>query len=111
MAEQENIQVVQQALAALKQGRISAVLEKLTDDIQWRAFGLVESLPGIAVLYGKEQVGQFLARLSRTGVFQKFAPQEFMAEGERVLVWGQSEEAGQVEGRATWFDWVMVFGL
>jgi ketosteroid isomerase-like protein len=111
MAEQENIQIVQQALAALRQGQVSAVLEKLADDIQWRAFGLIDRLPGIDTFCGKEQVGQFLAKLSRSGTLQKFEPQEFMAQRDQVAVWGQSEQIGPVVGRVIHFDWVMVFRL
>src|SRR5215470_1360212 len=109
MEIQKNIGVVQQALADLRQGNILGVLEKLTDDICWHAFGLSESLPGSNIFYGKEQVKQFLTRLSRLGEFQRFEPQEFMAKGEQVVVLGQAEKPAAA-GRGTHrLDWSMIF--
>ena len=45
MTEQKNIQVVQQLLADLRRGDIAQVLDKLADEVQWRAWGPAERAP------------------------------------------------------------------
>lgn len=111
MAEQKNIHIVQQLLAALRQGDIPGVLDKLADDVRWRAWGLVERLPDLETLYGKGQVAEFLAKLNSVWQFQEFEPQEFVAQGEQVLVLGQANQTSRSKDQPNRLDWVMVFRL
>lgn len=111
MAEQENVQVVQDAFAAFGSGDIPAVLKMLSPDIRWRASGPPEILPWAGVFQGPEQVGNFFAGLDSAVTFQKFEPQEFIAQGDWVVVLGQSEEKLKANGQVVKPDWVMVFKL
>ena len=110
MTEQKNIQVVQQLLTALRRGDIPGVLDKLADEVQWRAWGPAESALGLETLYGKAQVRKFLAELKDRD-FQEFEPQEFVAQGEQVMVLGQASQPIQRNSQITPLDWVMVFEL
>jgi ketosteroid isomerase-like protein len=110
MTEQKNIHIVQQLLAALRRGDIPGVLDKLADDVQWRAWGPAERLPSLEPLYGKVQVGKFLAELEGRE-FQRIEPQEFVVQGEQVLVLGQANYPSRSKGQPTRLDWVMVFEL
>ena len=110
MTVQKNIQVVQQLLIALRRGDIPGVLDKLADDVQWRAWGPAERPPGLETLYGKVQVGKFLAELKDRD-FQEFEPQEFVAQGEQVMVLGQASQPIQRNSQIVPLDWVMVFEL
>jgi ketosteroid isomerase-like protein len=49
--------------------------------------------------------------LGTTVDFQKFEPQEYIAQRDRVVVLGQSEETLKANGRVVKPDWVMVFRL
>lgn len=86
MVEQENVQVVQQAFAAFGRGDIPSVLNMLTDDIHWRAYGPSGILPWAGTFRGPDQVGQFFMALGSTIDFQKFEPQEFIAQDDTAAV-------------------------
>ena len=107
MTEQKNIRIVQQLLATLRRGDIPGVLDKLADEVQWRAWGPGERLPNLETLYGKTQVGEFLAELKS----QEFEPQEFVAQGNQVMVLGQANQLSRSHSQAAPLDWVMVFEL
>jgi ketosteroid isomerase-like protein len=111
MTEQDNVQVVQQAFAAFGRGDIPAVLNMLTEDIEWRAPGPSDIVPWAGTFRGQAQVGQFFMALGTTVDFQKFEPQEYIAQRDRVVVLGQSEETLKANGRVVKPDWVMVFRL
>ena len=110
MVEQKNIQVVQQLLADLRRGDIAGVLDKLADDVRWRAWRPAQRLPGLETLCGKAQVGKFLAELNGQE-FQEFEPQEFVIQGEQVMVLGQADQPSRRNSQTTRLDWVMVFEL
>jgi hypothetical protein len=111
MAEQDNIKVVQQAFAAFGQGDIPGVLSMLAADVTWRAFGPPEVLPWAGTYQGPEQVGQFFMRLGSEVDFQQFEPQEYIAQGDRVVVLGQSQYTIKANGRMVKPEWVMIFRL
>jgi ketosteroid isomerase-like protein len=111
MAEQENVQVVQAAFAAFGSGDIPGLLKMLTPDISWRAAGPPQILPWAGSFQGPEQVGKFFTGLDSAVTFQKFEPQEFIAQGDRVVVLGQSEEKLKANGQVVKPNWVMVFKL
>jgi uncharacterized protein len=110
MEKQKNIQVVQQLLADLRRGDIAEVLDKLADDVQWRAWSPGERLSGLETLCGKAQVGKFLAEL-KSREFQEFEPQEFVTQGEQVMVLGQANQPSRSNSQTIRLDWVMVFEL
>jgi hypothetical protein len=82
----------------------------LADDVQWRAWGPAERAPGLETLYGKAQVGKFLAEL-KNREYQEFEPQEFVAQGEQVMVLGQANQPIRSNSQIAPLDWVMVFEL
>ena len=45
MAEQENVRIVQEAYASFQRGDIQAVLNSLTDDVEWTTPGPPDIIP------------------------------------------------------------------
>ena len=48
-------------------------------------------------------------RLAESLEFQQFEPQEFIAQGDRVVVLGHTRAAFKTNGRVADQDWIMVF--
>ena len=109
--EQGNVQIVQRGYAAFGRGDIPAVLEMLTEDVEWVGAGSAEVLPWAGQRRGREQVGQFFQALGGTLEFETFEPQQFIAQGDTVVVLGTERVRVRPSGRIVDTDWVMVFTL
>jgi ketosteroid isomerase-like protein len=109
MSEQDNIQIVKEAYAAFKSGDIQAVLDKLSDDVVWSLPGPTDILPVSGERRGREQVGQFFSALDENQEARQFEPQEFVAQGEKVVVLGQYRWLVKKTGREFASDWAHVF--
>lgn len=111
MAEHENVQTVQQLYAAFHRGDRAAFLNTLADTIEWFVPGPTQILPWAGLRRGREQVAQFFAEFAQTAETEQFEPQEFIAQGERVVVLGQRRDRVKATGRIFESDWVQVFSL
>jgi uncharacterized protein len=111
MAEPENVQLVQAIYAAFGRGDIPAALDALTEDVEWREPGPSEVLPWAGLRRGRGQVGQFFRALDDAEEVQQFEPQEFIAQGDRVVVLGHERCRIKSTGRSYDNHWAMVFTL
>jgi ketosteroid isomerase-like protein len=111
MTEQENVQSVQSAYPAFSRGDIQAVLEALTDDVEWVLPGPPAVLPFAGIRRGREQVLQFFAVLAETLTFEQFEPRELIAQDDKVVVLGHSRDRMRSTGRVIENEWAAVFTL
>ena len=111
MSEQENLQIVKAAYAAFKRGDIQAILNTLADDVVWFLPGPTDIVPVAGERRGRDEVGQFFSALSENQTAEQFEPQEFIAQGEKVIVFGQYRWRIKATGREFVSDWVHVFTL
>jgi ketosteroid isomerase-like protein len=109
MSEQDNLQIVKDAYAAFKRGDIPAILNTLSDDVVWFLPGQTSLVPVAGERHGREQVGQFFSALDESQEVKEFEPQEFIAQGEKVVVLGQYRWRVKSTGREFSSDWVHVF--
>jgi uncharacterized protein len=58
---------------------------------------------------GREQVAEFFKALSENLAFEEFSPREFIAQGERVIVFGYERAKVRPSGRTYESEWVHVF--
>ncbi|HET6889819.1 MAG TPA: nuclear transport factor 2 family protein [Pyrinomonadaceae bacterium] len=70
-----------------KRGDIKALLNLLSDDIEWQ-LPEIENVPFAGKRRGHEQMGQFFASLVDTQEVQHFDPREFIAQGDKVVALG-----------------------
>ena len=110
MAEQENVQLIQQVYEDFGRGDIPAILNILADDIDWHVPGPTD-IPTRGTRRGREQVAQFFTEVGETFDFEQFEPREFIAQGDVVVVLGYSRGSVKSTGRAIEGDWSMVFNL
>ena len=111
MTEQENLQVVQSVYAAFARGDIPAVVNALTDDVEWFLPGPTEIIPFAGFRRGREQVLQFFAVLDATLEFEQFEPREFIAQSDKVVVLGRSRDRMKSTNRVIENEWAAVFAL
>ena len=97
----DNVQLVQTAYEAFGRGDIPAVLEALTEDIDWN---VPELLPQGGHAKGREEVGEFFQRLG--GAWEDFNVdvRDIVAADDRVCVLGQA--GGKVNGTEAGYGFV-----
>jgi uncharacterized protein len=110
MSEPENTKVVQEMFAAFGRGDVPGVLSKLADDVEWRLAGPTE-ITYAGTRRGREQVGEFFKVLGESVEFEQFEPQEYIAQGDKVVVLGHERQRVKATGEVVEDDWAMVFTL
>jgi ketosteroid isomerase-like protein len=109
---QENIDLVRQGYAAFGRGDIDALLADYSEDIVWEpVIGAAPHVPTAGVRRGKAAVREFFRILAETTDFEKFEAQEFIAQGDKVVVLGTYAATPKSTGRRHASDWVMVFTI
>jgi len=108
MSERENVSVVQSVFEAFGRGDVEALLKLLTDDVRWMVSGPTE-VPYMGDRRGREQVKEFFIALGSNVEFERFEPQEFVAQSERVVVLGSERGRVRCTGKDFDNDWAMVF--
>ena len=110
MSEQQNIGLVQQVYAAFGRGDLDGLLAMLDPQVSWRTPGPPD-LPSAGLRHGVDAVREFFGILLNTFDITNFAPTDFLAEGEKVVVLGTSLERVKATGRAVEFRWVHIFTI
>ena len=105
-----NVDVVREAYAAVGRGDIPALLDLLTDDVEWTLQG-PSVIPVAGTRYGREGVVEFFSLLGETVEFQQFEPREFVAQGDTVVVLGFERNLIKPTGRTFEQEWAHVYTL
>jgi ketosteroid isomerase-like protein len=108
MNEQENTQIVQQAYQYFKSGNIEGVLSLISDDVDWR-LPKVENMPHSGTRKGLAQVTEFFSILGEVQDAKLFDPNQFIAQGDRVVALGQYNWLVKPTNREYASDFVHVF--
>ncbi len=108
MSEQENTELVQQAYGHFQRGEIPAVLDLLSEDVEWVIPG-PEVVPTAGSWHGRKQVGQFFGALSDTQEARQFEPREFVAQDDKVVALGHYAWHVKATGGEWESDFVHVF--
>ncbi|MDQ3713520.1 MAG: nuclear transport factor 2 family protein [Acidobacteriota bacterium] len=108
MSETNNTQIVQEGYAKFGSGDIEGLLNLFSDDIDWTT-PTVEGAPFTGTRNGREEVGEFFAQLNEAEEFSNFEPQEFIAQGDKVVVLGRSSGTVKATGRTIETEWVHIF--
>ncbi len=108
--EQMNLEVVQRCYEALGRGDIPAVLDLMTDDVEWTLQG-PSAIPFAGTRRGREAVAEFYSSLGENVEFQQFEPREFVARGDTVVVLGYERSLIKPTGRTIEHEWAHVYTL
>lgn len=110
MSARDNTRLIQESYTAFSRGDISSVLDYLTDEIEWYGAGPTE-LPLAGTRRGRSEVREFFRDLNETQEILMFEPQEFIAEGDTVVVLLRYRARVKATGRIVETDLVHVFTL
>jgi ketosteroid isomerase-like protein len=108
MSEEENTGLVQRDYSHFQSGDIPALLDSLSEDVEWVTTEL-EGVPVGGTWRGPEQVGQFFQTLGDTQEVRQFEPREFVAQDDRVVTLGHYAWHVKSTGREWESDFVHVF--
>jgi uncharacterized protein len=108
MGVQENIQAVRDGYQAFRRGDFLALLALLTEDVEWRHPGAY-ALSG--TYHGHSGVARFLQTVAQEFDILDLQTREFVAEGDRVFVFGWERAKVRATDRTYEADWLHVFTL
>ena len=107
MSTEANIAFVKKAYADFQTGDIAAILDSLSDDIEWITPG--KGLPTAGVRHGKAEVAAFFQAVNATWDMTVFEPKQFIASGDMVASVGSYTAVSRATGNAATADWVMLW--
>lgn len=110
MDTKQTKQLVMQAYQFYKDKNINGILSLNHEDIEWIS-PESDYIPFAGSFHGKEQVAQFFSKIEQTQDAIKFEPQNFIAEGDKVVVTGVSTWRVKATGLTYDNPWVHVFTL
>src|SRR5918998_2615017 len=110
MSERTNADVVQRGYEAFGRGDIPALLNLLTEDVEWTLQG-PSVIPFAGTRYGREGVAEFFSSVGETIEFEQFEPREFVAQGDTVAVLGYERSRVKATGRTFEQEWAHVYTL
>lgn len=108
MSARKNIKVVQALYQAFGNGSIDDFLNVLTDDVVLE----MPKLPDVPIkdrYKGKKGVLQFLKDREPAIRYDKFQPQEFIAQGDLVVVLGETRGKALTTGKRFRHQWAQVY--
>lgn len=108
MNEQENTRLVQQAYENFKNGDLPALLDLYSDDIDWR-LPKIENMPFFGSRKGRAETAEFFQSLAEAQDVLTFNPQEFIAQGDKVVALGDYLWRVKAIGREFGSDWAHVW--
>ncbi|WP_020656568.1 nuclear transport factor 2 family protein [Massilia niastensis] len=110
MSGQENIELVKQCYEAFAQGDIERLLNYMKDDVDWE-LPLVEGVPFSGKRQGRNAVGEFFALVGSFQELREFRPEEFTAQGDRVVVTGRYAWLVKPTGTEFSCEWCHIFHI
>jgi ketosteroid isomerase-like protein len=102
------IQTVQQCYAEFVKGNPQGVLDLLTDDVTWTDPGYPE-IPYAGKREGKGEVLNFFIEMGKTISLTQFEPQQFLNDGNNVVVKGFFKGNSNSTGKTFESEWVMIW--
>jgi ketosteroid isomerase-like protein len=110
MDAQQNKQRVQEAYQLFLKGDIQGVIDRCHDDAEWTS-PESDYIPFAGMFRGKQGIAEFFSKLGASAHPQRFEPQEFIAEGDKVVVLGQATWQVKPTGRSFDTPFIHVFTM
>jgi ketosteroid isomerase-like protein len=111
MNDQENLQTIHEVYAAFGRGDVPAVLNLLTEDVEWFTPGPPTIIPYAGSRSGSEQVAQYFKEFGQAVEITAFEPRQFFAQAEQVVVLGHYSGRVRTTGGVIESEWAHAFTL
>lgn len=108
MSQSQSLDVVRACYAAFGRGDMAGLLGLLAPTITWRTPGPAD-LPTAGIRQGPQQVAEFFATLTEIFEMERFEPQTFIADGDRVIVLGEETLRVRASGTRLETRWAHVY--
>lgn len=105
-----NTEIVQKGYEYFGTGNIEGLLTLFTDDILWTVPD-IENATFAGSREGTAAVAEFFGQLVADEDITRFEPLEFIAEGDKVIVLGESAATVRETGKSYETEWVHVFHM
>ncbi|MDP9485975.1 MAG: nuclear transport factor 2 family protein [Actinomycetota bacterium] len=105
-----NVDVVQATYEAVGREDIPALLDLLTEDVEWTFQG-PPVIPFAGTRHGREGVEEFFSLVGETLEFKRFEPREFVGQGDTVVVLGYEHNLIKPTGRTFEQEWAHAYTL
>ena len=106
-AQQTPRQVVDALFAAIQSGEPEAIRSVLSEDVEWWVAGPPQ-IPYAGTFRGPDEVAQFFARFNAAISYESWQAQQFVTEGDTVVVIGEERWRAKPSGRYVHNPWVLV---
>lgn len=110
MAIATNIEITQQLFGAFGRGDIPAILDLLDDEVVIEFYG-PPAIPYAGTYRGKGEARRFFETVLSSVDIHQFDPEEFLADGDKVVVTGHLRLAARATGGAIESDFVHVITM
>ncbi len=107
MAEQENAQTVKEIYAAFGRGDVPAILDTLAGGFEWHHHGPPDIVPWARSRHTRDEVADFFKVLADNLEVLAFEPQEYVAQGDKVVALGVFRARVKSTGRPFEYRWAM----
>ena len=111
MTSQDNIQIVIKAHEDFVSGNIPAILESLSEGVDWFIPGPHNVIPFAGQRRGRQEVAEFFSELAASLSPKEFEPQEYIADKEAAVVLGRQRWQVKSTGHSYADDWAHVFWI
>jgi uncharacterized protein len=108
MSEHDNQAVVKRGYEAFGRGDIEALLALLDENVEWVTPG-PSDLPTAGRRRGHQQVAEFFRVVNSVFEVQRFEPEVFVSEGDRVVVLGSETSRVKQTGKVLDMRWAHAF--
>ncbi|HKP85185.1 MAG TPA: nuclear transport factor 2 family protein [Blastocatellia bacterium] len=108
MSEEQNTKLVQQIYDLFKGGDIQTLVSFLSEEVKWQLPD-IENIPFSGKRSGREAVTQFFATVADSQDVLAFEPQQFVAQGDKVVALGRYSWRVRSTGREFESDFAHVF--
>ena len=104
MSADANIKTVVAAYEAFGRGDVAAILDAVTDDVDWAAEAATPTAPWYGVRHGKDAVAEFFTDFGSAMEVEEFTPLTFAANETDVLTVVRCRTKSRRTGKSTAMD-------
>jgi len=110
MTAHDNKKLIQDMYAAFGKGDLGALLKPLAKDAEWTYFGS-KTIPFAGTFRGPQGAQKFFETLLGNVEVQDFQVEDFLADGDKVIVLGRERMKVKSTGKSWDARWAHVFVL
>ncbi len=109
MSADDNIKTIAQVYDAFGRGDVAAILDAVTDDVDWASEAALNAAPWWGVRHGKEAVAAFFTEFGSTMEVDEFTPVSFAANETDVLTVVRFRVRSRATGKSAAMDLHHIF--